>query len=302
MKLIISSITVLVFSITVAYAQDFDGIKKINGTNLYITIDGKGAPIVFIHGGPGLNHSYFEPHVDPLSKKFKTVLYDQRACGKSALPATDSLALSFFINDIEAIRNELKAEKITLFAHSWGSLLAVNYAMQFPKQVKSMILCNSVPLSKAYDSDALENRKMQLTVTDSTDRSIIMGSPDFKAGSANAYERLLKLSFRHSFDKSENISALNLALPKNYVEASQSLYKGLSKDLTDYDYYDEIKEFKFPVLILHGKSDLVPLEAIERMDTSIPNSELIVFNKSGHFIFIEEQKKFTSTVTKWLDK
>lgn len=152
-----------------------------------------------------------------------------------------------------------------------------------------MILCNAVPLSKEYDEELLENRN--LTSTDSTDRSIIMGSPDFKAGSPNAYERLLKLSFRNAFDNPDNLSKLQLNLRKNYVEASAALRQGLSADLKSYNYYDHLKEFQFPILILHGKSDPVPLEASQRLDQLAPNSELVVFSKSGHFHFHRRAKE-----------
>ena len=74
----------LAFSAT--YAQSpTEGLREINGTKLFVREIGKGEPLIIIHGGPGLNHSYFLPHLDALSKSFKLIYYDQRACGQSAL-------------------------------------------------------------------------------------------------------------------------------------------------------------------------------------------------------------------------
>lgn len=72
-------------------AQDFEGPKRINGTGLYMSIRGKGETIVVLHGGPGLNHSYFNPHLKDLEKTFRMVYYDQRACGQSDTPSPDSI-------------------------------------------------------------------------------------------------------------------------------------------------------------------------------------------------------------------
>src|SRR6266850_676176 len=85
-----------------ALGQDADGLKKINGTSLYLKIVGRGEPIVIVHGGPGMNHSYFIPHLDKLARKYKIVFYDQRASGKSSIPSADSISLKFFVDDIEA--------------------------------------------------------------------------------------------------------------------------------------------------------------------------------------------------------
>lgn len=121
----------LLFALTISNSQDFKGLKKINGTQLYVSMEGKGTPILFIHGGPGLNHSYFLPHLDPLSKKYKSVFYDQRACGQSMIPSADSLRLAFFITDVEALREELKVDKITILpipgAHFWLWVMQHNF-------------------------------------------------------------------------------------------------------------------------------------------------------------------------------
>lgn len=60
-----------------------DGCASINGTELYFRVIGEGEPMVFLHGGPGLFHDYFLPHVESLAGDFQLIFYDQRASGKS---------------------------------------------------------------------------------------------------------------------------------------------------------------------------------------------------------------------------
>src|SRR6186713_97691 len=136
MRRFILSLTFILFaSLAFAQLEEFAGRKKINGTNLYFSVKGKGDYLLVIHGGPGLNHSYFNPHLKALENNFKLVYYDQRACGKSSVPASDSISLKFLVDDIEEIRKVLNAEKINILAHSWGVVLAIRYALRYPGRI-----------------------------------------------------------------------------------------------------------------------------------------------------------------------
>ena len=302
-------ILVLIFLLTlhVSWAQpkSFDGLKTINGTKLYVKIfeqpykakSGKGEPLLVVHGGPGLNHTYFLPYLKSLSKWFTLILYDQRASGRSSVPSPDSLSLAFFAEDIEGIRKDLGIEKILLLTHSWGIIPVTQYALRYPDRVKGIIFSSPVPLSKEFDNLTREAQKLKASSRDSANRSLIIGSPDFKAGHADAYRRLMLLSFQHSFADERNLEKLNLVLRPDYKVTSQALFTGLSKDLSDYNYYGSVQRFKFPVLIQHGRQDILPLQASEKLLESIPNSRLMIYRNSGHFIFIEEPKKFRQEVT-----
>jgi proline iminopeptidase len=292
----------LVGVISLAHAQDFEGLKKLNGTSLYLKIMGKGEPLVIVHGGPGLNSSYFFPHLDVLAKRHKLVFYDQRASGKSATPSPDSISLKFFADDLEAIRQLLGVEKLTLLAHSWGAIPAVQYAIAYPGHVKGIIFCNPVPLSHEFDLEMKKNQQKIASDRDTTDRSIIIGSKAFKAGDSEAYKKVMLVSFRHAFYTPANFSELRLTLPANYMTASQALYTGLSKDLGDYNFYEPIKSFAFPVLVMQGAADAIPLSASVKLHQCIPKATLEVFKKSGHFIFIEENGKFRSSVERFMGK
>jgi len=284
--------------------DSFEGLKKINGTQLFVKVlgqpykskTGKGEPLLVIHGGSGLNHTYLLPHLKPLAKWFTIILYDQRACGRSVIPSADSISLKFYTDDIEAIRKSFGIEKLLILAHSWGAIPATRYALDYPDRIKGIIFSSPAALSKEFDSMTREAQLLRATSRDSTNRSIILGSPDFKAGKSDAYRRLMVLSFQHSFYDEANLQKLALEIQPNYKAASQALYTSLGKDLVSYNFYGSVQRFKFPVLIQHGRSDILPLHASEKLLEAIPNSRLTIYRNSGHFIFIEEQKKFTQEV------
>jgi proline iminopeptidase len=100
----------------------------------------EGAPIVFLHGGPGGGtdadqRRFFDPHA------YRIVLFDQRGCGQSKPHAELKENTTWdLVSDIEKIREYLKIEKWVVFGGSWGSTLALTYAVTHPARVKGLIL------------------------------------------------------------------------------------------------------------------------------------------------------------------
>lgn len=99
-----------------------------------------GQPVVFLHGGPGGgvapdHRRFFDPQA------YRIILFDQRGSGQST-PCAELRENTTWdlVSDIEAIRKMLKIEKWIVFGGSWGSTLALTYAITHPQQVKGLIL------------------------------------------------------------------------------------------------------------------------------------------------------------------
>jgi len=100
----------------------------------------KGKPVVFLHGGPGggsdpKHRRFFDPAF------YRIVVFDQRGCGKSTphaeLRQNDTWAL---VSDIEKLRILLEIERWMVFGGSWGSTLALSYAVTHPQRVTGLVL------------------------------------------------------------------------------------------------------------------------------------------------------------------
>ena len=295
MRRFILTLTFTLFaSLAFSQMEDFAGRRKINGTNLYFSVKGKGDYLLVIHGGPGLNHSYFKPYLNPLENTFKVVYYDQRACGKSSTPASDSISLKFLVDDIEGIRKVLKTEKINILAHSWGVVLAIQYGLQYPGRISKLILSDPVMLSREYDQEAAALVQKKSTKEDSVVRAKIVsdGNLDTKD-----YEELFRLSFNPSAYNRDNVAKINLNLPDNFGVANNALFTGLMKDPSmNANLYDSLPSLKFPVLVIHGQADVVPLSAVKRLKENLPKAQLEVFERSGHFPFVEESVLYNEKV------
>ncbi|KXO16747.1 prolyl aminopeptidase [Peptoniphilus sp. GNH] len=129
-------------------------IKRDSGHEIYYEESGnpKGRPVVFLHGGPGCGTS-------PMSRRFfdpdfyRIILFDQRGSGKSKpLGSVENNNTAAIISDMEAIREELGIDKWLVFGGSWGSTLALSYAISHPERVRGLIL-RGIFLGRQEDID-----------------------------------------------------------------------------------------------------------------------------------------------------
>ena len=100
----------------------------------------KGIPVVFCHGGPGGGTSFYHRYFyDPT--EYRIILFDQRGCGKST-PASELLDnhTDALISDMESIRVALNIEDWVVTGGSWGTTLALTYAIRLPERVRGLIL------------------------------------------------------------------------------------------------------------------------------------------------------------------
>ena len=99
-----------------------------------------GKPVIFLHGGPGggiepIYRQYFNP------KKWRIIIFDQRGCGKSIPHAElEDNTTWDLVNDIELIRKYLRIQSWVVFGGSWGSTLALSYAIKYTSKCKGLIL------------------------------------------------------------------------------------------------------------------------------------------------------------------
>lgn len=120
----------------------FGHLPSREGHDVYFEVCGnpRGMPVVFLHGGPGSScnpqhRRFFDPSA------YRIILFDQRGCGRSRPRGeVEANATPHLIEDMERLRHHLEVERWLLFGGSWGSTLALAYAIQYPARVTAMIL------------------------------------------------------------------------------------------------------------------------------------------------------------------
>lgn len=103
--------------------------------------------LIATNGGPGVTSDYMLDLETLAGPELRVVTYDQRGNGRSTGPAVvpANYTLEAYASDIEAIRRELGVERVHLFGHSYGGLITMQYASDFPSRTASMIFFGSGP-------------------------------------------------------------------------------------------------------------------------------------------------------------
>src|SRR5512133_939957 len=117
-----------------------EGYIPVENAELYYREVGQGQPIIVLHGGPDFDHTYLLPDLDRLSDSFRLIYYDQRGRGKSARDVQpDDVSMESEIEDLESVRKYFQLDSVALLGHSWGALLALEYAIRHPRRVSHLI-------------------------------------------------------------------------------------------------------------------------------------------------------------------
>ncbi|MDX2247751.1 MAG: alpha/beta fold hydrolase [Bacteroidia bacterium] len=276
------------------------GFLTLNGTELFYETMGEGEPLVILHGGPGMEHGYFLPHLETLAKEYKLIFFDQRACGRSSAQVDSStMTMAQFVEDIDAVRIYFGIEKMNLMGHSWGGLLAMWYAKTYPDRLKSLILVNSIGASREFTAQAFATMNSRISDRDKIHREKIMGSESFQKGDSATILELYRFSFAQSFYRRELLDSLHLRIGSDALERQQ-LLTGLYSDLTNYDLHESLRAVWCPVLILHGGYDATPAEALQKVATHLPNARMVALPQCGHWAFIEAPDMFFREVSGFL--
>ena len=148
-----------------------EGYLDVRGGQLWYQVVGtkNNSPILVLSGGPGTPHYYLKS-LSLLGKNRQVVFYDQLGCGKSSHNTDKSLwTMDNLLEHIELLVSALGFDKLTIFAHSWGSILAIEYTLKHPEKIISLILespCISVPkwIEDAWAFRRTMSKKVQETL------------------------------------------------------------------------------------------------------------------------------------------
>ena len=112
-----------------------------DSTKLYVEKSGTGPVCIFIHGGPGAwSRSFSDLGGKQLEDSLTMVYYDQRGSGRSASPLNGDYSLERMLLDIDEIRRHFGVTQVYLLAHSFGGILATNYAANYADHVKGLVM------------------------------------------------------------------------------------------------------------------------------------------------------------------
>lgn len=269
---------------------------QINGNELYVEILGEAnAPtLITHHGAPGLS-SHAEPKAafGPLADEFRVVVFDARGCGASEgkPPFTNDQ----WTRDVEGLRNWLGVERVFVAGGSYGGFIAMRYAIDYPQRAAAVVLRNT-----AADGEHREAGIERALRSDRTqvDRAMwdryMRGGLESDEDLAAAWRTLLPL---YDFDyRPEQIEARLRATPFRYQTQNAAMV-----NMATYDIKDELPRISCPTLVTVGRHDWIAQPRFsEQIADLIPDSRLVVFERSGHSPQVEEAPRFQRVVREFL--
>jgi proline iminopeptidase len=264
---------------------------------LFHVTHGEGRPLLAIHGGPGLDHAHLRPWLDALGVDATVVYADLRGCGQSRQPdPTDGLDHAGWVADLDALREQLGFERWAVLGTSHGAALALEYAHLHPERVEALVLVGAFP-SLSHAEAALPGVREHATPEQWEALVDTLSRPRVDDAELEASFRTLAPLYFHR-PTPERLAALLDA----GTFSAQAYNSGALTCLREFDARPWLHEITLPVLLVHGRHDRMhpPELTAAPLAEGLRQAELVVFEESGHYPFIEEPERFARVVGRWL--
>jgi proline iminopeptidase len=251
---------------------------------------GEGVPIVLLHGGPGFG-DYLGPAAELLSPPHWVIGYDQRGTGQSS--RAGPYHFRDHVEDLNDLRRHLAVDRLHLFGHSWGGLLAPFYAKAYPQHVASLVLCCSIantgPAFAALEQQALADRVIKRLRTPATVWWYLVSQVPGLADTG--YQNLIRLAVPYYYARPEQ------APP--FAGADRISKRGgdltmVSVNATDSSFLRQLP-LEAPVIVLQGRHDVF-LETHALLLERFPHARSVWVEDAGHFVWHEQPDIFRQTL------
>ena len=264
-------------------------ITNVKGVNINYEDEGKGDPILFIHGFSG-NLQSWDEQVPVLTDKYRVVRYDCRGHGGSESPDDPAeYSQKILVDEALGLMDTLGLQKVNVCGLSMGGNVSLNLAIRHPDRVNAAIIASTGAGSDANDG-FIEGFKILADMLDKSDlesfTEVLMASP-LSANFLKLRPDLIELTEKRAMSSN----------PKGLAKTIRGVQM---KRNSIFALEDQLKNLSVPVLVLVGELDLPCLEPANFMKQHIPHSKLVVMPETGHIVNLERPEAFNREITAFL--
>jgi proline iminopeptidase len=267
--------------------------------------------VLLLHGGPGATHEYLEACDSYLpAAGIEYYYYDQLGSAYSDQPEESSLwELDRFVDEVEQVRQalDLNRDSFVLYGQSWGGILAIEYALAHPGNLKGLVISNmmsDVPAYNAYAEDVLKP---------TIDRDVLREIEALEAAGDIENPRYMELLNQHHYvhhvlrmpleewpnPVQRAFAAIN---PAVYVSMQGPSELGISQDakLAHWSRFDDLSGIDVPALVIGARYDTMDPAHMEEMAKRLPRGKYLYCPEGSHLSMYDDQLTYFSGLTDFL--
>lgn len=257
--------------------------------------------LLLLNGGPGATHEYFECFENfLLPEGFEIIYYDQLGCGLSDNPKDTSMwDLPRFVEEVEQVRTALGLNKdnFYLLGHSWGGVLAMQYALKYQDNIKGLIISNMMSSCPAYGKYAQDVLAPQFDPKILDTIRQIEAKGDFENPK---YMELLMPNFYAKHICRIPLDKWPEPMNRSFAKINHNLYVtmqgpsefGIAGKLANWDVSKELPKIKTPTLTIGSTFDTMDPEHMKWMSTQVQHGRFLLCPQGSHMDMYDDQPNY----------
>ncbi|HZI58143.1 MAG TPA: proline iminopeptidase-family hydrolase [Verrucomicrobiae bacterium] len=292
-----------------------EGYVDAHGVLIYYQIIGHGAPLMVVHGGPGVSHDYLMPHLLPLARSNQLIFIDERGSGRSEkLEDTAQYTIENMVEDVENVRQALHLGKISLMGHSFGGVLAQAYAFKYQQNLTHLVLggtfYSTTEMNKVLAEEKHSMPPEALAKLEALEKAGLFDKgKDWEKGRyPDDYAKLawgdgyFPFLYQRRPDGNYDPAAGN-------TSTSWDLYREMwgsdgefviDGNMKSVEYLDKLSGIHVPTLMICGDHDESNPRLSRTMHEKIAGSKLVILPQAGHLAFVDQPNMYIKAVTEFL--
>lgn len=270
----------------------------IRGISLFVKVLGQGYPVVLMHGGPGVDHSTMHPF-RPCADQFTLVLYDHRCNGRSVGPDVTTMTWENLTADADALRQALGFDRWAVLGHSFGGMVALEYALRYPQSLSHLILVDT-----CGDSRWAQEKAPEALAQRGFDAETVALARRFFNGRIEPNEMqpaMRKFGGAYYHRPTLPLLAREVLAGIRMKTRPEALIFGFGQLLKGWTVMDRLGEITVPSLVVAGRHDFqFPPEHQTALASGLPNAHLSIIEGAGHNAPSEQPAAVVAEVRRFL--
>lgn len=266
--------------------------------------------LLLLHGGPGMTHEYFQSfdtHFDDSDIEY--IYYDQLGSHNSDNPANRSFwTIERFVDEVDQVRTALGLDKNNFFllGHSWGGVLAMEYALAHQDHLKGLIISNMMADCVAYQeyADQVLGPRM--------DPQVLKRIKELEAAGAYDSEEYEALLMPHHYEKHvlrKPIDQWPQCVIDSLTHVNKDLYVymqgpsefGISGLLATWNRFEELKEISVPTLVIGAVHDTMDPSFMKKMADRLPKGAYLHCPEGSHMAMWDDPEVYHGGIRSFIE-